>query len=52
MDFELLEEIFLESDDLLIVGYWQPLEYPKFWYLSHYDMVGHTVERCKRLYGK
>lgn len=42
MGFDLPEEIFLDSEDPLVDGYWYPLEYSKFWYCNHYHMVGHT----------
>lgn len=48
MGFALSEEIFLDSDDRLVEGYWQPLEYPKFWYYCYYHMVGHMENLCKK----
>lgn len=49
MAYELPEMIFLGSKDRNILGYWQPIEYPKNLYCCHCLMVGHSDEfRGKR----
>lgn len=46
LGFDLPKEIFLDSDNPQIEGYWQALQYPKFMYCAHCHMVGHCEQFC------